>query len=258
MAYFSIVMSTYNRAGIISEAIQSLIDQTFKDFELIIVDDHGTDNTSKVIDDFRDKRFRYFYLDNNRGPSGARNYAINMAKAKIIIIADSDDINYPQRLELTHREFIKQPDLEVVYGLAIRKEMDNSEFLRPSSEFNAQLLKYYNYIANSTTAFKKDLYEKIGGYDELLRTSEDYDYWLSCLEKNAKFKYIDKPLIMQKIHEGSTLLGVDIEKRRANLTYVRKKHNIEKPSFEKVKKLVSDKELLDFISTPSAIDFWFK
>lgn len=257
MPYFSIIMPTYNRAGIITEAIESIYSQTFHDWELIIIDDHSNDNTKEIIDNLNDQRITYYYLDNNLGAGGARDYGIKRAKGEYIAIADTDDINLPNRLELSYNEFSKDPQLDIVYGLVIRIEKDGTKFCRPSHEFDAELLKHYDYIANPTTAFKKEIYLKHACYDHSIRTGEDYDFWLSCLEKNAKFKFINQPLVMQKIHEESTLLGTSLEKRRENLAYIRKKHNIKTPDFNEVKKLVKNRELLNFVSTPGAVDFWF-
>lgn len=258
MPYFSIIMPTHNREDTIGQSIQSLIDQTFSDFELIIVDDHGNDDTKKIIENFSDNRFRYFYLDENKGPAGARDFGIKKVKGNIIALADSDDINYPDRLKLTHETFKKNSEIDVVYGRSDRLDPNGVVTPRPTSKFNIQLLKYYNFISNPTTAFKKETYLKTSGYDSKIRTSEDYDLWLSFLDKDAEFMLINKSLVLQKIHQSSITSDTEIEKRKDNLVYVRKKHNLAIPDFEAVKKLVENQELLDFISTPDAIDFWFK
>lgn len=257
MAYFSIIMPTKNRADLIKDVIISITSQSFNDWELIIIDDHGKDNTKDIIEKINDRRIKYYYLDKSRGPGGARDFGIKKAKANIIVLADSDDINYPKRLELTYQAFQKNPEIDVVYGLTVRKEVDNSLFTRPSHTFDPQLLQMYNYIANCATSFKKEVYLKTKGYDRILNTSEDYDLWLSFLEKDAQFLFIDKPLILQKIHSQSTLLMTEVRQRKDNLSYVRKKHHLTTPDFSKVTKLVKNKKLLEYISTPNAIKFWF-
>lgn len=258
MPYFSIIMPTKNREKIISQPIKSIINQTFQDWELIVIDDHGIDNTKEIMENFKDQRIKYYYLDSDHGPGAARDVGIRKASANTIALADSDDINYSNRLELTYNVFQENQDVDIVYGLANRLETDGTETLRPSHPFNANLLRCYNFIPQVTVAFKKSAHLSTAGYDPKLRTSEDYDIWLTFLEKNFKFYFINQPLVLQKIHEDSTLLKLALEQRKKNLAYVRKKHKIKTPKFEDVKALVQNKELLDFISTPGAIDFWFK
>lgn len=258
MPLFSVIMPTFNRSEIISEPIKSLINQTETDWELIVIDDHGTDNTKKVIDDFRDERIRYYYLDKNLGPSGARNYGIRKSLGEIIVLADSDDLMLPDRLDLTRQAFKNHPEIDIVYGKEYQVKEDGSRTIKPTHEFSSELLKCYDYIANPTTAYKKDVFEKVGGYDKNLRTSEDYDFWLGALEKNANFLLIDEPLVEQKIHAGSIIKTVDEAKRRYNLAYVRKKHDIKTPKVEDVRRLVKNDELLKITSTPNSIGFWFK
>lgn len=256
--YFSIIMPTYNRAALITEAIQSLIDQTFKDWELIIIDDHGNDNTKEIIKNIKDPRISYSYLTTNHGPGAARDIGIKKAKADIIVLADSDDVNYPERLQLTYEVFKKNKNVDLVYGLAKRLESDGRETLRPSQPFDAKLFSCYNFIAHITVAFKKNIYLSTRGYDRNLRTSEDYNLLLTLSERNCKFYFINKPLVLQKIHSDSTLISTDFNKRKNNLAYVRKIHNLPIPSFKIVKELVQNKDLLEFISTPGAKNFWFE
>lgn len=257
MPRLSVIMPTKNRAHIISNAIRSILDQTFNDWELIVVDDHGKDNTEEIVKKFHSPKIKYFYLSQDYGPGPARDFGFKKAQSEIVVLADSDDFNYPNRLEWTWHAFHKHPLVDMVYGLAAREESNGEKIMRPSHFFDPELLKKYNYIAQPTVAFKKNKYLETPGYDKNLRTSEDYDLWLSFLEKNAQFYFVDQPLVLQKIHPESTMLGVPVEKRKANLAYVRKKHNLAIPRYEDVKKLVQNKDLLDFISTEKAINFWF-
>lgn len=257
MPYFSVIMPAFNREKIIGAAIESILNQTFLDFELIIVDDHSNDNTKKIITDFQDQRLRYFYLDENMGPGGARNFGIKKSESEIIVLADSDDMSYPHRLELTRQAFAQNPKINVVYGRCDLLKDNGTLSSRPTHIFSANLLKAYNFIANPTAAFRKSIYLQTNGYDTTIRTSEDYDLWLQFLKKGAQFYFIDMPLVQQKIHDNSITLDTQKEKRQNNLAYVRQKHNLKNPSFNEVKILVQDQKLLDFISTPGAQKFWF-
>jgi glycosyltransferase involved in cell wall biosynthesis len=251
-------MPAKNREIEIKDTINSIINQTFKDWELIVIDDHSTDKTAEIIKNYKNPKIKYYYLLNGTGPGAARDFGIKKAQAEIIVLADSDDINYPYRLEKTYQTFKKNPEINMVYSPIERLEINGQKTLRPSQEFDPELLWCYNYISQPTVSFKKQAYLQVDGYDFALRTSEDYDLWLQFLEKNCKFKLINEPLVSQKIHEKSTLLQTELLKRKKNLAYVRKKHSLKTPDFENVKKLVQNKDLLELISAPGAIDFWFK
>jgi len=104
----SVIIPTYNRASWLRGAIDSVLDQTFADFELIVVDDGSTDNTKEIVADYGDK-IRYFYQP-NKGPSAARNTGIGQAKADLICFLDSDDRWIKNKLQ-TQVEFIRQNPL---------------------------------------------------------------------------------------------------------------------------------------------------
>lgn len=254
--YFSIIMPTYNRSNIINQAIDSIIGQNFKDWELIIVDDHGTDSTREVISQIKDSRIKYFYLKKNCGPGLARDFGIKKADGKIIVLTDSDDINCPNRLQLTYDEFQNRHSSDIIYARSDRLDTKGTISHRPTCDFNPELLKYYNFISNVTTAFRKECFLRTKGYDPRLRTSEDYDLWLTFLEQNYKFAFIDRSLVLQKIHPQSVTSQTDFEERKKNLAYVRQKHHLNVPKPEQVKKIV-DQELWNFIYTPRGQEFWF-
>ncbi len=104
--FFTVIIPTYNRLELLKDAIQSVIDQTFSDFELIIVDDQSTDNTKEMVCSFCDERIKYFLNDHVKGPGGARNSGIFRAKGEWIAFLDSDDIWLPKKLDLIHEKII--------------------------------------------------------------------------------------------------------------------------------------------------------
>jgi len=103
----SVIIPTFNREKLIGNSIKSVLNQTLKNFELIIVDDGSTDNTKEVVDKFQDKRIKYIKLDTNQGASNARNIGIKNAKGKYMSFQDSDDIFYPNKLEIQLNNIIK-------------------------------------------------------------------------------------------------------------------------------------------------------
>ena len=109
----SVIIPTFNREKLIGNSIKSVLNQTLKNFELIIVDDGSTDNTKEVVDKFQDKRIKYIKLDTNQGASNARNIGIKNAKGKYMSFQDSDDIFYPNKLEIQLNNIInKKSDLD--------------------------------------------------------------------------------------------------------------------------------------------------
>ena len=95
----SIIIPTYNRGYIIKKSIDSVLHQTYEDFELIIVDDGSTDGTKQLIDEYEDDRIKYYSYEHNKGVVYARNYGMKMAKGDCIVFQDSDDVWHSDKLE---------------------------------------------------------------------------------------------------------------------------------------------------------------
>ena len=114
----SFLIATRNRGRIICQTMDSLIAQKNKNWEAIVVDDHGNDDTEKIIANYRDSRLRYFRLPDAHGMGAccARNFAAFQARSDIVAILDSDDICYPNRVDVTLRTFEKNPSGEIFYG----------------------------------------------------------------------------------------------------------------------------------------------
>ena len=115
MPRVSVVIPTYNRAGYVSEAVKSVLNQTFHDFEVIVVDDGSTDNTPDVIDSFKDTRIRYLYQE-NRGVSAAMNTGILASTAEYIAILDSDDVLVEEALQKSVAFLDEHPEVGYCFG----------------------------------------------------------------------------------------------------------------------------------------------
>lgn len=177
----SIIIATYNRPGMTLRAIDSVLNQSFKGFELIIVDDGSSDMTEKFVTSCNDRRLRYFKTD-HRGVAHARNFGVHKSKGEWICFLDSDDVwrrhklSEQIRFHMAHPEiFISQTDdIWIRHGKRVNK-MKKHEF-REGNLFKESLKLCL--ICCSSVMLKKSLFWDAGGFDESLPTCEDFDLWL--------------------------------------------------------------------------------
>lgn len=200
MPEVSVIIPTYNRAHLISRAIQSVLNQTYRDFELIIVDDGSMDNTENVVKSFNDMRIKYIQCKENRGASAARNTGIRASKGEYIAFQDSDDEWFPNKLEKQIEAFANAPsEVGIVYSGFYRIEADKKIYLPgdrlPQKEGNIhkELLKG-NFVGTPTVLAKKECFENTKYFDEELPALEDWELWIE-FSKYYSFKYVDNPLL---------------------------------------------------------------
>lgn len=256
MPSISLIMPTKNRAHLLPETLESILAQTYTDWELIIVDDHGTDNTEELIQKLNDPRIRYYKLPSGGGPGRGRAYGIEQARSDFLAFCDSDDLNKPHRIELEIAKL--QEGVEVVYSdIEVINTLSNERWVRPSQDFSQELLRNINFIPTPTVAMRKDVYVRSGGFDENLMTSEDYDLWQKLSRINARFLYINQPLILMRIHSENTTKSVQKEQRKTNLRLVRQRYNLPVPSYDETMKLIDNEDLRRIFSTDHQKDFWF-
>lgn len=253
----SIIMAAKNREKLIAESIENYLQQTFKDWELIIVDDHSTDETLSIAQKYqsKDSRIKVFSLPGDTGVSPARDHGIKQASSDIIAIGDSDDLAREDRLEkiiLTFKNF----KCDSFYsGCYLLYEETGQKILRPFQPFNPELLKAINFIPNSASAFLKTAYFAVGGYDKNFKISEDYDLWLKFLEKGYSFYSLEDPLATIRIHQNN-LRSENRDKHKEVLKQIRQIHHLPQPNKDEIQKLVA-KEYWKYLSTPKGLDLWF-
>lgn len=209
----SVVIPTYNRANLLPNAINSVINQTFKNWELIIVDDGSIDNTKDVISEFikKDSRVKYFYQKNSGQPS-AMNLGIKNSKGNYIAFLDDDDEWLPEKLEKQINKIKSDKLIGLVFTDAIILDgktnvNKRSDIIKPSSGFVYKELLKTNFITATSVIIAKEIFEKIGLFDESfiikITQIQDYDMWLR-IAKYYKIEYISEPLVkynyIQKIN----------------------------------------------------------
>ncbi len=203
LPWVSIVLPTYNRAAEIKRSIQSILEQTYRRFELIIVDDGSMDDTEQVVQGFRDKRIKYFRMSENGGQSKARNFGMKKARYDYIAFQDSDDMWHPDKLELQMQAFFSAPqevgfvyckfryDIEEVGQIILPEEKVPIE--RKNGMIYEQLL-WENLVGMPALIIKKECLEKVGYLDETLKALEDYDFALR-LAQYYQAVFIDQILL---------------------------------------------------------------
>jgi hypothetical protein len=170
----SIIMPTWNRASVLSDAITSIQAQRFIDWELIVVDDGSTDDTPQVVDAFLpDKRIRYHRID-HAGQSVARNFGLKAASGELVAYLDSDNLWYPDFLSAMVPAFAADEALDVAYGALISDvHLKDRKIL--FEQFDRARLLQGNFIAMTTLVHRRKLFEQWGGFDERLSKLEDWD-----------------------------------------------------------------------------------
>jgi glycosyltransferase involved in cell wall biosynthesis len=205
----SVILPTYNRAHLVGRAIQSVLDQTYQDFEIIVVDDGSKDNTEEVINGFTDTRIRYVKHQQNKGGSAARNTGIKFAKGKYIAFQDSDDEWLPRKLEIQRETFeVVSLEVGVIYTDMLRIENNGNEkywhspTVKYGSIINSRTLDYQVIgIGIQSTLIKRECFDRVGVFDERFPRFIDLDLFVRLL-KNYHFYHIKKPLVKYWATEG--------------------------------------------------------
>ena len=206
----SVVIATYNRADLLPETIESVLNQRFQDFELIVVDDGSTDGTREVLGAYG-ARLRYIYQE-NRGPSAARNLGVRNARGAWIAIQDSDDLMTPEHLETLVGYAHEHSDCAMVFanGSYLGGAEHNRETIIPAlksrrlAEQGVGLADLFerSIVRLQAALISKPCYDAVGGHDESLRICMDLDLSFRLF---AKFPvaYLDQVLFLYRKHEGN-------------------------------------------------------
>lgn len=209
MAEISVIMPVYNAAPYLRKAIDSILHQTFTDFELILINDCSKDDSEAIIQSYTDKRMRYVKLPVNRGVVGASNEGIALAKAPYTCVMHSDDIAQPERLHkqkawLDARSktaavasfitFINEQD-EITGVWDIDRNAVSAKSIR-------NLMLWENCIAHPTVMIRTGVYQKYG-YRQCQQAQEDYDLWMRMLADGLIIEKIPEALLHYRRHQTS-------------------------------------------------------
>ena len=200
MPAVSVIMAAYNVEAYLTAAMMSVRRQTFRDFELIVIDDGSTDQTYKLAleNAAGDSRVRVLQKING-GISSARNVGLQAATGDLIALLDSDDIWDPQFLQVQVDLLAKHPEVDIVSGNGWYlggpwpgRPVHSVPDRRPVPDL-LNIIKDENAVF-IMTVFRRRVYERVGGFDETLKTNEDYDFWLRAASAGFSFARNDQPL----------------------------------------------------------------
>ena len=212
----SVIIPTYNRAEYLKLALKSVLEQTYKNIEIIVADDGSTDNTAEVVADFNDPQIKYFYQKNTGLPAAVRNLGLREASGDYIAFLDSDDMWLPEKLELQVEYLHKHPKYQLVYSNAwiidengVREGLlDKIESSKEGKNFGE--LVRGNFIPQLTVLMKREVLKKIGFFNEdpSIRAAEDYEYWLR-VALHYKIGFVKEPLAMYRVHSMMVSHGIN-------------------------------------------------
>tara|TARA_B100000925_G_scaffold210868_1_gene160708 strand:+ start:775 stop:1443 length:669 start_codon:yes stop_codon:yes gene_type:complete len=203
----SILLATYNGEKYISKSIDSIINQTYTDWELLIGFNGTNDNSKNIVKNYNDKRIRVFDYGLDKGKSKTLNKLLKEVRGEWIAIQDDDDIWLPKKLEIQNK-FSKTGKYDVIGSKIFY--CNESEIITGQPNLCAEHDEIFsrsmmgdNQIANSSAILKTSIAKKINGWDEKLSGIEDFDFWLRLMKHGAKFMNIKEELVLHRIHKGS-------------------------------------------------------
>jgi len=206
----SILIPTYNRAHLISDTLESIVMQSYKNVECIIVDDGSSDNTEQLIATFSEKHPYIYYFKRPsslaKGPNSCRNYGFSKSKGSIINWFDSDDLYLPDAFEKIVKHFIN--DINVVIAKLEIVELLSKNKIKENTILSNHIIEDYftgkiAYYVCGPFWSRSFLEKQQVLFDENLRNLDDWDFNLRMLLQNPKVTYLNEPIIQYQVHENS-------------------------------------------------------
>jgi glycosyltransferase EpsE len=206
MAEISVLMASHNGARFIRQSLDSILNQTFSDFELIVINDASTDDTSVILDEYkcRDGRIRVYSNSENKGLTYSLNEALKKVSAdsRYICRMDDDDICEPTRLEKQINFFYEHEQIGIVGCNALIIDDENREIgsrkVPANHEQITAILPRYNPMIHPSVMIRRNVLEAVGGYNEKYRTSQDYELWFRLAANGVKFVNLQENLLQYR------------------------------------------------------------
>ena len=225
----SIIIRTYNRADLIERAIQSALEQSFQDFEIIVADDGSTDHTKELVEQLtlKDHRIRFVTQDHSGRPGRTLNLGLQNSRGRYIAMLDSDDEWLPSKLEKQIKLLESSaPNIGLVFCHTIAINQDGAPEKRPVSHaanfLEAILLK--GYLFPSSMLAKKEVFGVIGPIDENFLIMDDWDMFIRMAQE-CQYNFVSEPLYKYYIHHTNISFSKNYAKHAADLEYLLNKHS---------------------------------
>jgi glycosyltransferase involved in cell wall biosynthesis len=209
----SVVLATYNYAQFLAESVGSVLDQTFEDLELIVVDDGSSDETVDVLKQFGNDRRVRCIRQAHRGPASAFNRGLAQARGRYVALQAADDAWLPKKLARQVAVLDREPHVGLVYtdtlvvdadGQLLRRHFENARF-SPAVGWVLPQLLLSNFVPASSVLIRADALAQVGAHDERLEVCEDWDLWLR-IAQHFTFAFVDEPLVRVRRHARNTHL----------------------------------------------------
>lgn len=210
-------MPAYNAAQHIAESIKSALDQTWRNIELVIVNDGSTDETDRIVQEYlSDERVLYFQHDQNKGLPATRNTGIRISTGEYIAFLDSDDLWHREKLQ-RQMEYFEHMEVDLVHTRY--QILDNDAYYTRKLSRKAikhlefptyESLLCHNGIGVLTVVIKREVIAQIGDFDESLWTGEDWDMWIRLAKAGKRFGFLNDILATYRIHGGTMTQQIEI------------------------------------------------
>ncbi len=204
----SVAMPVYNGEKFLARAIESVLGQTYGDFEFIIIDDASTDGSPEKIKSYKDSRIRFLQNNLNIGQSKSLNLAIESAAGEFVARMDQDDICNKHRFQKQINFLINRHDIALLGTSAIVIDENGKRTGKVHASCDGFRLRmeilFSNPMIHSSVIIRKDALLSLGGYDESFVLGQDYDLWSRALEAGYEFTNIEEPLVSLRMHSNSS------------------------------------------------------
>ena len=223
----SVIMPVYNAGKFLKESIESILQQSFTNFEFFIIDDASTDNSVEIIQSYTDKRIRFIQKEFNTGYTDSLNMAVQLSKGKYIARMDADDISFKHRFQQQF-QFMESHTEVLVLGTAYKIIDTNTIVQLPITNEEAKIVAMMNVpVAHPTVLIRKEVFDKYGlWYNKKYEPSEDYDLWTRVLEKGSienlpgTFLYYRRHPEQQSISRYHKLMEATLQIRTGQLNKI--------------------------------------
>ncbi|MGH7146276.1 MAG: glycosyltransferase [Nitrospiraceae bacterium] len=226
----SVVMATYNYGRYLPQAIESVLAQTYRDWELIVINDGSTDDTDEVMQPYALMANIRYYTKPNGGQASAKNFGIRLARGEYVAFLDADDWWHPTKLAKQVRLFENNDRVGVVYSgmRAVNSEGEELQFGK-AKYFRGRVLEHLfgeNFVPFSSSMVRRALLEKEGMFDESLEMGIDYDLWLRC-SLVTEFDYVPESVVV--IRWGHAQISSNAEGREYWARFIEERFRAKHP-----------------------------